>query len=93
MPRSAVTAAIILPPRLAVVSCTTGCTQRRHAITWTLPALAPSASAQLSVTITAARPGRARLLGIAKSRTPDPRPRNNTAVQTITITCHRRPHP
>ena len=57
------------------------------------PALAPGASGQLPVTITAARPGRARLLDIAESRTPDPRPRNNTVAQTITITHHRRPRP
>ena len=88
-----ITAAILLPPRIAEVSCTGGCTRHRHAITWTLPALAPGASARLSVTIRAARAGRARLLGIAGARTPDPRPRNNTTIRTITITCHRRPRP
>ena len=88
-----ITAAVLLPPRLAVVSCTAGCTRHCHAVTWTLPALAPGASAQLAVIIRATRPGRVRLLGIAESRTPDPRPRNNTAAQTITITHPRQRRP
>jgi hypothetical protein len=51
-----VTAAILLPPQLAAVSCTAGCTRHRHAVTWTLPALTPGACAQLSITFKAARP-------------------------------------
>ncbi len=85
-----ITAAILLPSQLQEVSCTGGCTPHPHAVTWTLATLDPGASARLAITITATRPGRALLRGLAESPTPDPRPRNNFTVQTITIT---RPHP
>ncbi len=85
-----ITAAILLTPQLQEVSCTGGCTPHPHAVTWTLATLDPGASARLAITITATRPGRALLRGLAESPTPDPRPRNNFTVQTITIT---RPHP
>jgi hypothetical protein len=85
-----ITAAILLPSQLQEVSCTGGCTPHPHAVTWTLATLAPGASARLAITITATRPGRALLRGLAESPTPDHRPRNNFTVQTITIT---RPHP
>jgi uncharacterized repeat protein (TIGR01451 family) len=87
-----VTAAILLPPSLSEVSCTAGCTRHRNTFTWTLATLASGASAQFAITVKATRPGRARLLSIAESHTPDPSPRNNTAVQTITITRSHAPY-
>ena len=87
-----VTAAILLPPSLSEVSCTASCIPRRNALTWTLATLASGATATFAVTVKATRPGRARVLGIAESQTPHPSPRNNFAVQTITITRSHGPH-
>jgi hypothetical protein len=84
-PASIPTAALTLPANVTGVDCTGGCTQTRRLLTWTSPSLAAGASVSYQVTVKAARPGMAQLLGAAASRTPDPDPLNNTARATIAV--------
>jgi hypothetical protein len=83
---SKVVAAVVLPAALSEVSCAEGCTGHGNVFIWTLTSLASGASSQFTITVKATRAGSARVVGIAVSQNPDPRPRNNIAAQTITIT-------
>ena len=82
---SKLTAVLTLPANVTEVSCTGGCTRNRSLLTWTAPSLASGGSADYQVTVKAAQPGKALLLGAAASRNPDPRLLNNVAVAIITV--------
>jgi hypothetical protein len=68
------------------VSCAAGCGRHGNVFTWTLASMASGASSEFTITIKATGTGSARVLAIAVSQNPDRRPRNNIAVQTISIT-------
>jgi hypothetical protein len=82
---SKLTAVLTLPGNVTEVSCTGGCTRTRAVLTWTDPSLASGASVSYQVTVKAAQPGRALLLGAAASRNPDPHLLNNVALAAITV--------
>jgi hypothetical protein len=73
------------PARVAEVSCTGGCTRTRSLLSWTNSSLAAGGSVSYQVTVKAAQPGKALLLGAAASRNPDPHLLNNVAFATINV--------
>jgi Domain of unknown function DUF11 len=76
---------LTLPGNVTEVSCTGGCTRSRAVLTWTDSSLAAGASVSYQVTVKAAQPGRALLLGAAASHNPDPHLLNNVAFAIITV--------
>jgi hypothetical protein len=82
---SKLTAALTLPANVTEVSCTGGCSKSRGLLTWTATSLASGSSVSYQVTVKAAQPGKAILLGAAASRNPDPHLLNNIAIATITV--------
>lgn len=79
------TAVLTLPANVTEVSCTGGCSRSRGLLTWSASSLASGASVGYQVTVKAAQPGKALLLGAAASGNPDPRLLNNVTVATITV--------
>jgi Putative Ig domain/Domain of unknown function DUF11 len=78
-------AALALSAGLVKTACHPGCTAYGNVLAWKLGPLAAGASAQVTVTFTAGRPGSALVLGVAVSSTLDPRPLNNLALAVVTV--------
>jgi sugar lactone lactonase YvrE len=82
---ASVTAEIALPPSLAETSCSRGCAPLDELTTWTYPRLAGNASVTQSVTFTARRAGRTRVVGEVSSLTPSPDLRTRSTYAQIVV--------
>lgn len=82
---SNLTASLTLPANVTEVSCTGGCTPTRSLLTWAAPSLAAGASVSYTVTVKAAKPGTAQLVGTTAAQNVDPHPQDNSATAAIAV--------